>query len=97
MHVGGEVIIGEYWLCDVVRVIDAIDEANSEIRINYVAGGKQYSYFGFEKISLNMNEIQQHRIFMVKHCWPRVMCDEALVKACKSEKVKNIFFEEVRF
>ena len=95
LNANGTSTIGEYWICDVIRVIDAIDEAKSELFVHYVGGEKHYNFLSSGKISLNEFAVKGHRVFMVDHCWPHVMCDEELVKICKSEKIKNIYFQKV--
>lgn len=85
---------GEHWFCDVVRVLDVIDESKSKLESAFIGGKKYYHLSESKKIHLNRNIIKKHRVFMVDHCWPNVMCDEELVKICKSEKIKNISFEK---
>ena len=81
------------WLCDVVRVLDALDEMQSKVRVGVADNGsKYYLRGGDEKLIFDQAVVGASHIFRMKYCESRVICDEELRLACKSADLKGISF-----
>jgi hypothetical protein len=83
------------WLCDVVRVLDALDEEKSKIRINAATdGSKFYGLSGGEDLIFNDDAVGPHHIFRMMYFDARVICDERMKRACKTEDLSGLRFVE---
>nr|WP_236840905.1 DUF1629 domain-containing protein [Bradyrhizobium sp. CCGE-LA001] len=84
-----------YWLCDIVRVLDAVDEANSVLKIEYpTPDWKVYKLHGS---SLVFKEEIVGAAHIFRLCfYPRIVCDQAFKDACKESAVKGIAFTDAR-
>ena len=84
------------WLCDVVRVLDALHEDNSEIRIATADNGsKVYLFTVGARLIFNESAIGQARVFRMRFFEPAIFCDEEFALACKSAKLAGISFMPV--
>jgi hypothetical protein len=83
------------WFCDVVRVLDAVDETASQLRIHHDqrAERKVYSFSG---VSLVFREdvVGDAHIFRLAFLQPEVVCDQVLKDACKAADLKGITFKD---
>ena len=91
-----------YWLCDVVRVLDALDESQSRLRIGIRDdtryrdyGRKYYSFLPDTKLVFREAIIGNAHIFRMAHRDSAVICDQDLKDACKSAGLKRIRFQDV--
>ncbi|WP_171029676.1 DUF1629 domain-containing protein [Burkholderia sp. 4M9327F10] len=65
-----------YWLCDVVRVLDAIDEVTSKVQIkHYEDGRKYYSFLGETSLNFREDIDLSNHIFRLKYAMSAVFCD----------------------
>jgi len=89
------------WLCDVVRVLDALDEEKSEASSKWYGkelvcvarnGGKFYSPVGMEALFFNEPVVGNCHIFRMKYSPERIICDEEMRQACKSAQISGISF-----
>lgn len=92
----------KYWLCDVVRVLDALDESQSRLRIGirndirYLDHGKKYYEFSLgDKLVFREAAIGNAHIFRMAHRHSAIICDQELKDACKSAGLKGIKFRDV--
>ena len=84
-----------HWLCDVVRVLDALDEEKSIIKIDTSdMGRKIYNLFGPRSLIFNPDAVGQCRVFRMKYFEPVVICDEELRRACKENGITGIRFKD---
>jgi hypothetical protein len=92
----------DYWLCDVVRVLDALDEAQSRLIIriednarslNY--GKKIYVAMPGSKLVFTEAAVGKVHIFRMAHSEAVVICDQDLKDACKSAGLKRVRFRSV--
>jgi hypothetical protein len=84
-----------HWLCDVIRILDAVDEQASDIRINMnTHQGKQYNISGFAKIVFREEIVGKSHIFRMEHLQRQIVCDNDVRDACKSAGLKGIWFRE---
>jgi hypothetical protein len=89
----GEVPV--YWLCDVVRVLDAIDEAQSHLRIwHHEKTGEKFYNLGNAHIRFIKNLIGDVHAFRNAHLDGYVFCDQQLKDACKAGGLKGIKFRD---
>lgn len=91
-----------YWLCDVARVLDALDEAQSHLQIGirddirYMDHGKKYYEFPLKyKLVFSETAIGNAHIFRMAHKQSTVICDQDFKDACKSAGLRGIDFEDV--
>jgi hypothetical protein len=83
------------WLCDVVRVLDALDEDQSNARIGVASNGsKFYNLTGSERFIFKETAVGESHIFRMKFFDAKVICDEELRLACKSADLKGIAFDD---
>jgi Immunity protein family (Imm11) len=83
-----------YWLCDVVRVLDAVDEEASRLRIYDEQDYKSYSLMGGANLVFNEHVVGSAHIFRMAYLEPVVICDWALKEACKAAALKGIAFHD---
>ncbi|MHB0768801.1 imm11 family protein [Bradyrhizobium sp. 5.13L] len=91
-----------YWLCDVVRVLDALDEAKSSVRIGvrddvrYIDHGqKYYELISDYKLVFREAAIGNAHIFRMAYKCLTVICDQEFKDACKSAGLKRIKIDDV--
>jgi tetratricopeptide (TPR) repeat protein len=81
------------WLCDIVRVLDALDEEKSKITIRTADNGnKVYNFSGGVNLVFKEDAIRSHHIFRMKYYDAAVICDEQMRLACKAAGLKGIGF-----
>jgi hypothetical protein len=83
-----------FWLCDVVRVLDALEESASKVEIGHEADGKRYSFVGRTSLIFKEDVIARARIFRMAHMEPTIICDQQLKDACKTAGLKGIQFRD---
>jgi Protein of unknown function (DUF1629) len=84
-----------YWLCDVVRVLDVIDEGKSNIIVSTGTGGyKVYHAIGQPKVAVREEVVGAHHIFRAKYSEEWRLCDETLKIACAKAGIK-VWFSDV--
>ncbi len=88
-----------YWLCDVTRVLDALDEKQSRLEIGIREdpkyndfGKKYYNLVGDAKLVFNEDAVGSAHIFRMAFCPMKVICDQALKDACKAADLIGIKF-----
>lgn len=84
-----------HWLCHFPRVLDALDEEKSIIKIKTNdAGGKVYDLFGRRSLIFNQHAVGQCHVFRMKYFEPLVICDEQLKRTCKEAGITGISFKD---
>jgi hypothetical protein len=91
-----------YWLCDVVRVLDALDEARSRLIIRIEDdpwslrfGKKVYVAMPGSKLVFTDAAIGKAHIFRMAHDEATIICDQDMKGACKEAGLKRIRFDDV--
>jgi hypothetical protein len=91
----------DYWLCDVVRVLDALDEAESRLKIERrgepdypYASEKHYSIAGASELAFRKDVIGNAHVFRMAHGEGIVICDDVLKEACRTAGLKGIKFRD---
>lgn len=90
----------DYWLCDIARVLDALDETQSRLRIRIEDDSRSLSfgkkvYFALpgSKLVFIENAVGSAHIFRMAHNDATVICDQEMKDACKSAGLKRIRFD----
>lgn len=79
-----------YWLCDVVRVLEAFDERTSqEIRRSPI---KFYSLKDTRGLMFDETVIGESHVFRTPYCRMNVFCDQSMKDACKTAGIKGVRF-----
>jgi hypothetical protein len=86
------------WLCDVLRILDAIDEAASRVQIKYLPqyNAKVYQLAGGANLVFREHIIGAAHIFRLAHLRPVIFCDEQVKDACKAAGLKGVHFKEFK-
>ena len=84
----------EYWLCDVLRILDAVDETKSRLKIYEDQAGKVYSLMGGASIAFKADVVRLAHIFRPVHYEVATFCDQQFKDACKAAGLKGIAFKE---
>ncbi|MBR0780459.1 imm11 family protein [Bradyrhizobium iriomotense] len=83
-----------YWLCDVVRVLDAVDEANSVLEIEYpTPGRKVYNLNRRSCLLFKEDAVGAAHIFRLSF-YPMTVCDQVFKDACKEAGMRGIGFTD---
>ncbi|MCC8967957.1 DUF1629 domain-containing protein [Bradyrhizobium sp. Pear76] len=90
-----------YWLCDVVRILDALDEAESRLKIfkrgepdyRYI-GDKFYDIAGGARLVFKEDAIGAAHVFRMAYRMPTIICDDVLKDACKAAGLRGIKFRD---
>ena len=98
---GGDYDGPDYWLCDVIRVLDALDETQSRLKISrrgetgyLYSGEKHYSLAGGAELVFKDDIIGNMHVFRMAYQEPTVICDQVLKDACKAAGLKGIKFRD---
>ncbi len=90
-----------YWLCDVVRVLDALDETRSRLTIERrgqpdysYAGEKHYSIAGATELVFKQDAIGNAHVFRMAYGQRTVICDDVLRDACRAAGLTGIRFRD---
>jgi hypothetical protein len=86
------------WLCDVLRILDAVDEAASRMQIEYLPqyNAKVYQLAGGANLVFREDVIGAANIFRLAHARTAVICDQQIKDACKAAGLKGVSFKEFR-
>jgi hypothetical protein len=90
------------WLCDVIRVLDALDEARSRLVIaieddkrSSIFGEKYYHLGGHDALVFRDGAIGDDAIvFRMAYMPWMVICDQTMRDACKAAGLKGIKFDD---
>lgn len=84
----------DYWLCDVIRVLDAIDEEKSRGEILYDGTeSRRYSPMGGPSLVFKEEIVGLAHIFRPRF-WGDIICDDAMKDACKAAGMRGIRFRD---
>jgi hypothetical protein len=83
------------WLCNAVRVLDALDEQESELRIVEDMGQKVYLLTGPTRLIFCEDVVGPAHVFRMRFMDVTVICDQAMKDACRQAGLKGIDFADV--
>jgi Protein of unknown function (DUF1629) len=82
------------WLCQVVRILDAVDEAKSTVRIGTDSAGKKLYRRGPSVLVFKEDVVGSQHVFRMQYSIEWIVCDEEFRVACKSAGLTGIRFEK---
>lgn len=85
----------QYWLCDVVRVIDAIDERASVLDVTVHRDGRKYYSLYSSRLVFNPVAVEDVHLFRDQRNTD-IFCDETFKSACRCAGVNGMSFAEVK-
>jgi hypothetical protein len=90
-----------YWLCDVVRILDALDETKSRLKVRRrgepdygYRGEKFYEIASAAELVFKQDVIGEFHAFRMAHRVTTVICDDVLKDACRAAGLTGIRFED---
>jgi hypothetical protein len=85
-----------YWLCDVIRVLDALNEEKSTITIIYDENGNKIHYRGVGINSVFRKDVvESAHVFRIELFQSIVLCDEVTKIACNDAQLRGVRFKQV--
>ena len=84
-----------YWLCDVVRVLDVIDEERSRLQI--LDDGTKYRRYDILKspnFVFREEAVGSAHIFRPRFLQSRIICDQTMKDACRAAGLRGIGFRD---
>ena len=82
----------QYYLCNVVRTLDALNEEESEVRIKHEPSGRKiYSFRGGARLAFRAEVIGLSHVFRTPYSRD-VFCDALLRDACKAAGLTGLWF-----
>jgi hypothetical protein len=82
------------WLCDVLRVLDAVDEEASSIKIKYEGTRKIYSLMGRPNVIFKDEVVGRAHLFRMAYLEAQIVCDEELRIAIRVNKLTGASFQD---
>lgn len=89
----GQVPGPDYYICDVVRFLDALDESRS--RVSVAPGSMRVVSFFFDDNVFNARAIGDHRVFRLMYSPHRILCTEAFRTGVRQAGLTNITFTKI--
>jgi cold shock CspA family protein len=84
-----------YWLCDVISIVDALDEPRSEVERRVNGDGSWFHLTGLgASLAFDENLVGSHSVFRMKTSAPTLICDERFKDAFKQSKLTGLRFTE---
>ena len=87
-------LVPRRWLCNVLRVLDALDESSSNIEVKSYEGGKRYSFQVPQRLIFRDEVVGTARIFRMANSETTIICDDILKEACRAAKLRGARFED---
>lgn len=87
-YISGKPIEENFYLADVIRELDALDEAASTVKIVRYGDDKVYDLSGTLDLKFDLTIVGDSHIFWQRHM-PEVICDSTLREACVSAGIKD--------
>ena len=98
-EINGIVQPSEFWLCDVVKIIDCIDKEKTSEPQYYNELRKRQSYALFSVDNLVIDEVRanSHRIFRPFYAEDQIICDIVMRDALRREKPIGLTYRKCGF
>ena len=84
-----------YWICDVINVVEALDENASNIQIRF-GTSKQYRVINPTQLAFQDELISESMIFRMKFAESYIFAKKAFRDLYRAERLKGIAFSELR-
>lgn len=86
----------EYWLCDLVRTIDALDEEKSKARVKWQTPDTKFVTLDYDhRAHFKRSVIRNNHIFRHKHSLVYPYCDETFRQAIDDANLTSFGFKRV--
>jgi hypothetical protein len=82
-----------HWLCDVVRVLDAVDEEKSKVKVWHGQSGNKVYGYGDMNLQFKPEVVGTSKFFRLYYNDNIVICDDEVKAACKAADLKGLSFE----
>jgi uncharacterized protein DUF1629 len=82
-----------YWLCDILRLLDAVDEENSHVTVKFVPN-RIYSLLGGASLTFKADVVNSSHIWRTPYMEDLVFCDDRMREACKEADLAGIRFRD---
>jgi Protein of unknown function (DUF1629) len=80
------------WLCDVVRVLDALDEGASDAKVERNGSRKSYKILGSRRLVFRDELVGPAHIFRMEYMRMTIICDDFFRRACRNANLKVMHF-----
>lgn len=84
----------QFWLCDVVRFLDCVDEERSQIK--YQEGIPMKNYFRLINVTMKPEAIGESHVFRLKYAVLKQIVDDIFVEYMVKEKIKGFSFVSIK-
>jgi len=85
----------EHWLCDVLPMLDAVDEESSTVQVVQPPTGRRYyKFLSNTSLIFRPEIVADHHIFRLAYRPPEIICDDVLMEACKAARMDGIYFQK---
>ena len=84
----------DYWLCDLLRVLDAVDEDLSCVGIGHYSNEEKYYRLAGASLVFKQQITKDAHIFRLAFMKPAVFCDRHLRAACRKASLKGLLFRD---
>jgi hypothetical protein len=84
----------DYWFADIVRILDCVDEENSEIK--YQPGAPRKNYLRLINATMKADAVGSAHFFRLEYSPQMEIIDDVAVKALRKEGVKGFSFRELQ-
>jgi hypothetical protein len=86
-----------WFLCDVVTMLDAIDEPRSRVRVSVDDRGERIHLISpLDCLAFDETVVGTHRLFRLTTNFRAVICDDVVRSAVRSAKLKGLMFRDAR-
>lgn len=85
-----------YWLCDVLRVLDAVDEEKSRVRVEIDPryNSKIYDLAGGANLVFKEDIVGPAHVFRMRYLQSKVVCDHTFRDAYKNAGLRGLSFKD---
>lgn len=83
-----------FWFCDIVRMLDCVDETNSIIR--YQEGISWKNYIHLIDVKMVPELVGSAHAFRLKYSTLKQIVDDVVVNAVKAEKIRGLRFIDIQ-
>lgn len=85
------------WLCTVLRVLDALDDEASQVKIDEARGRKFYMLNpGMTRLVFRDDVVGAGHIFRMAYRESVIICDQTMKDACQGADLTGVLFRDVR-
>ncbi len=84
----------QFWLCDLIRFLDCVDEERSTIK--YQEGIPMKNYIRLIDVEMKPEIIGDAHAFRLTHSPLKLIVDDVLVDALKKEKIRGFSFKPLK-